>query len=195
MLALGAADHVGVDPGEVGHADVDAEVADLDAQDVEQLLEPGLGGAVGAEAQRRDERGQRGDAEHVAAARDDVRQARVDHAPVADEVDVRHRGEDVGVQVAQRAGGGDARVGDADVDAAALGHDVVDRGGHRVGIGDVAARPHGVAEGGRRPLDALGVEVEQGDAMGGRQAPGGLEADAVSGAGDDGNGTGHVRRS
>jgi hypothetical protein len=124
-----------------------------------------------------------------------VGQAGVDHAPVAHEVDVHHRGEDVGVQVAQRARGGDAGVGDADVDARALGHDVVDRGGHRVGIGDVAARPHGVAQAGRRALDALGVEVEQGHAMAGRQPPGGLEADAASRAGDDGNGTGHARGS
>ena len=150
---------------------------------------PGLGGAVGAEAQRRDERRHRRDAEHVAAARDDVGQARVDEAPVADEVDVQLRGEDVGVEVAQRAGGGDARVGDADVDAAALGHDVVDRGGDRVGVGDVAGRPHGVAEAGRRPLGAVAVEVEQGDPMRGREAPRGLEADAASGAGDDRDGT------
>ena len=127
-LSLGAAHHVGVDPGEVGHADVDAEVADLQAQDVEQLLEarpltrrrrrsPAAPRCAASEATP----------EHVAAARDDVGQARVDHAPVADEVDVELRGEDVGIEVAQRPGGGDARVGDADVDAAAFGHDLVDR--------------------------------------------------------------------
>jgi hypothetical protein len=43
----------------------------------------------------------------------------------------------------------------------------------------------------RRALDALGVEVEQRHAMGCRQASRGLEADAASGAGHDGNGTRH----
>src|SRR5919198_459412 len=42
MLGVGAAHHVGVDPREVGDADVDAEVGHLDAQDVEQVLEAGL---------------------------------------------------------------------------------------------------------------------------------------------------------
>ena len=39
------------------------------------------------------------------------------------------------------------------------------------------------------------VEVEQRDAMRGGQPPRGLETDAVSGARDDGNGTGHGRAS
>jgi hypothetical protein len=93
--------------------------------------------------------------------------------------------------VAHGARGGDAGVGDADVDAAALGDHLVDGGRDGVAVGDVAARPHGVAEPGGGLLDALAVEVEQRDAMGGGEPARGLQTDAASGAGDDGNGSGH----
>ena len=67
-VAVGAVDHVGLDPEEVRDADVDAEVRDLDAQDVEQHLEAGLARPVRPEAdRRRDRRGGR-DAHDVAAA-------------------------------------------------------------------------------------------------------------------------------
>ena len=49
VVADGPAHHVGVDPREVGDADVDTEVVDLHAQHVQELLEARLRGAVGAE--------------------------------------------------------------------------------------------------------------------------------------------------
>jgi len=147
---------------------------------------------MGPDAQRRHDRGPRRHPQHVPAPRDEVRQARVDHPPVAGQVDVELRGEDIGIEVAQRPGGGDARVGDADVDAAACLHDVLDRRGDRFGLRHVTARPHRIAEARCRLLDGGRVQVEQGDAVFGRQAPGALHPDAARGTGDECDRSRHV---
>jgi hypothetical protein len=93
--------------------------------------------------------------------------------------------------VAQRAAGGDAGVGDAHVDAAALAHNPLDRAADGIRVSDVAGRPHGIGEILGGALDAVGVEVEQRHAVGRREAARGFQADAARGARDDGDGTCH----
>ena len=85
---VGAADHVGVGPGQVGGPDGDAAVQHLRAQAVREGLDAGLARAVRAHQRRRHQRGQRRDLQHVAAAGDQVRQERAHRPCAAHEVDI-----------------------------------------------------------------------------------------------------------
>ena len=64
---------------------------------------------------------------------------------------------------------------------------------HLILLGDVADDGDGVLAAERADLlEALGVQVEQREAVGRREPLGGLEADSLRGAGDEGDGTEHA---
>ena len=186
-MLLGTLDHVGGDEEEIDHADVHAEVLDLAAERVAQALDAGLRGAVRAQARRRPDRRGGGVQEHVALRGDQVRKACVDGPVGADEVHVDLNGEYLGLGVAERALCRDARVGEAEVDAAEALDRGVDGCVQAVRVRDVGAECDGVraaAVGGR--LSGGLVEVDQ------RQLPalaskplGRRRADAAAGARDE----------
>ena len=154
---------------------------------------PVLGGRVESLARRRTESGERDDVDHVAVTDRphplERRQGPVDRPQ---RVDVEQRPARIGVVLPDQAGDQDSGVVDPDVQRAGPLDGGGGRGATSVGVADVEPRPE------RRRADRLGGRLgrrrlDVGDVDG--QPPGGerprhLEAEAASGAGDEGCGHG-----
>ena len=133
-----------------------------------------------------DDRRQRRDVDDVAAARLEVRQARVHRAEHALEVHVDDPLPVLGGRRAHERARGDAGVGDDDVDAAQALDGRADRVVERLAVGHVDLEPHGVRPAlGGDLLQRIGLKAEEGDlgALPG-ELTGGLGADAPRRAGD-----------
>ena len=192
----------GIDP-------VDAEVGLLGGEDVRELLEPGLRGAVPAPSLVPLDRGVGGDVQDAAGAGREQRERLLDERERCDEIGAQDGLEVGGVETGERRHrrrAERARVVDEDVEAAgALGGRnqiaAVLRVGHIAGDGGRAARDGEGGVGGRERLLAAGVDNQVPAA--GSELPGECEAEAARGPGDDGGaggihgptvGAGSVRR-
>ena len=107
--------------------------------------------------------GQRRDREQVALAFDDVGKRDPEGAPHAEQVDLEDPFERLRDHEANEAGGGDARVGDHDVDAAEVVDDAVDRGLQGLPVGDVGLPGRAAGPMRRPPPLFLGLESHKGD--------------------------------
>jgi hypothetical protein len=114
-----------------------------------------------------------------------VRQAQLERAHGADQVDLDHLRERVHVRAEQRSSRRDPRVGHRDVDAAEALDRLGDGALERLGIGHVGLEPDRVrAALARDPLEPLGLEPHERQARApARQLPRRLRADAARGTG------------
>ena len=139
--AIARGDHRRREEQVVADPDRHAVRLELDPQRAPERLDPGLGRAVGAEARRRAARAAAEEISSTCPRRASTCGSAAPHrAPDAEQVDVDRLLDRLRRDQPQRPAGGDAGVGDRDVDAAEARREVVDRGGQPRRVAHVGDR-------------------------------------------------------